>query len=710
MALTLCGSSHAASGKAASKIRLDPVTRYIHVTYPVPINATEEVEVACTWSDVGKSERHPARVTPLISETGMALAPNSERDRWIIGKVTERRAAGMERTVIFDPYPDAQKNGLVDVDFHIDIRSSTGESLSSQTVRIKADNTDVIYLTDWSKVFQKSMVTTTPTDGKWLIGKDASGNDFLSCKGGAPIAALTYPLSIEGAYAVFVATDPGAGSIALRLSGDERTERLSSSLYEKEILWRWTRMDNQHLVIKQNHYFTGYSDSSLQYVKLVPISKRVEANLNKRFSGKHDKFLAAYFEPYSWAFYNDIKENYQHREPLTAYQEAGVDLIDVSCGRFGCKAVFEGRIADQLIYSTEGDPIDGKVPVTDNVGRMQQYTNTLRTEIKYAKELGIGINAQFGATACYPGTPLEGDFSKAHPNWRRDDSLLLSVPEVRHYMARVYRELLGLGAPGISIDFCRYPDGVDSAADVTALLRELRAVADEFGKIRGRRVPILIRFPSTGTRRWKYFDYRTWAREGLVDYLCPSNIQGVYQFFDVKPYLQAVKGTKCKLTPEIDAIGWGPVSPGGLLQRAKQLYDAGADGVYIYQADGIINGSALRRYISLLRSTEAIDRWLKDDADNRPHCSKGIYISKPEDGRAYGFWERAQIWVEGIKAVEVETYLDGKLVGKLSAPPYLLGTDGYDSDKVVPTGEHTLLVRVKDGNGWLEQKFTITGQ
>ena len=497
----ICGFACAADQSMSARMWLDPVTRYIHVSYPVPSDAPDEVRVICSWSPAGKDVWNPARVTPFISETGKALASDSDRADWVLGRITERRAGGLRRTVIFDPYPEAQRAGRVDVDFRVDIRKVTGEKLSSQTIHLQADNTDVIYLTDWSNVFQKDLIATSATDGKWLLSKDASGMYRLSCKEGSPVAALTYPLDLKGQYSVFVSTDANIGPIMLRLSGDERTERVSSSATEKEVLWRRACMDRQHLVIKQRHYFTGYTASSLNYVKLVPHSKKDENGIRARIAGKHDKFVGAYFEPYSWAFYSPVTENYQHREPISAYAEAGVDLIAVSGGRFGSKFNYESRTSDQLLYGTQGDPINGKVPTTDNVGRMQQYTNMLATEIKYAREMGVGISAQFGATACYVSTPLESEFTKQHSDWRRNDSLLLSVPGVRDYMLRSYREMLEIGAPGISIDFCRYPDGVDSAKDCNELMRGMRKLADEFGKVRGKHVPILVRFPSTGTRR-----------------------------------------------------------------------------------------------------------------------------------------------------------------------------------------------------------------
>jgi hypothetical protein len=59
----------------------------------------------------------------------------------------------------------------------------------------------------------------------------------------------------------------------------------------------------------------------------------------------------------------------------------------------------------------------------------------------------------------------------------------------------------------------------------------------------------------------------------------------------------------------------------------------------------------------------------------------------------------------------VEMYLDGKLVSRYNGPPYLLGTEEHASNKVIPANrEVELLIRAKDGDGWLEQSFKIHGE
>ncbi|MGC8847219.1 MAG: hypothetical protein ACP5QY_15375, partial [Candidatus Hydrogenedens sp.] len=115
-------------------------------------------------------------------------------------------------------------------------------------------------------------------------------------------------------------------------------------------------MDRQHIVLKQTHYYTGYTESRIDYIKLVPLSTEQVQMLESQF-GTPDKIVAGYFEPYSWAFFEDIQESLQHREPISTYKEARVNIVDIQVGRFGMKVVYESRLTDQFLYNTIGDPI-----------------------------------------------------------------------------------------------------------------------------------------------------------------------------------------------------------------------------------------------------------------------------------------------------------------------------------------------------------------
>jgi len=699
---------------------IDPATRHFHIAYRVPENAPETVTVTCRWRHVGQEDWQVARVTPLLTETALALLAPGEPDTWEQGVVTERRAAGIERTIVFNPYPDAQVDGKVNVEFELQIAGPDGAVLQTERVALQADNSDVVYIEDWSQVLQRDDLAENPAreDRKWNwtpAGEQSQGaslGNSLSVISPPDVGArpITYPLDLKGHYLIYVCNRARYG-IDLRLSGDERADGISSRFPWQEVLWRWARMDRQHLVLQQPHAYTGYCTGQIDYVKFVPISDEQAKSLNARLQGPQDRLVAGYWEPYSWAFSENIRSTLQHREPLVAFAEARIGIVDTQVGRFGMKMVYETRLTDQLLYSTQGDPI-GHVanPTTDNVGRMQQYTNTLDATLRYCRELGMGAHANFGATNCYPGSPLQGNFSKEHPEWMRGHALRYEVPEVRQYILSLYRETLEIGAEGISIDYCRYPEGIDVAETCNAFLRELRALADEFGQARGRRVPVLVRFPAHGVRMSDRFDYVTWCKEGLVDYLCPSNIQGRHMNFDVTPYLEATRGTGVMLLPVVDALSWGLPFAGPFLQRVDQLYKAGCPGVYIYQADGrILARNSDRRVISILPDSAAVSSWCEHDRAMRLLCTKNIYITPYHQEPGYHGWERIRIWVEGVPDGPMEVYLDDKLVNTCDGPPYLVGTEANESDGVIPSGDHVLRIRVKDGDGWLERSFNIHG-
>ncbi|MBM3475041.1 MAG: hypothetical protein FJX75_17400 [Armatimonadetes bacterium] len=374
----------------------DPLSRHIRIAYRVPDTASAEVVVRCTWSPAGKDDWRPAKVTPFVTETAIELVEEEEWRGWLDGRVTERNAAGLERSVVFDPYPEAQIEGRVGVDFRVRVESLDGAELATQRTHLEADNSDVVYLEDWSQVLQKDALADAPKpeDRQWRFRTDLDPSVQTPGSGlygqspaDVPLPALTYPLDLTGWYAIYVCTQAHYG-VELRLTGDERADLLGSDQPQQEILWRWARMDRQHLVLQQGQSYTGYAAANIDYVKLVPLTEEQVAELDGQLAGKRDKLVVGYWEPYSWAFGRHVTQTLQHREPLVAFSEARMDIVDTQVARFGDKAVYESRKTDQLLYSTIGDPI-GTIaqPKTDNVGRMQQYTNTLEATLRYAREL-----------------------------------------------------------------------------------------------------------------------------------------------------------------------------------------------------------------------------------------------------------------------------------------------------------------------------------
>ena len=703
--------------------RVDPFTRFIRITFPVPASAPGSIDVKAEVRPAAGGEWFPARVGKYRSATAVNLCPadvwNEEMDR---GMIREYRAAGLKRTLIWMPYPEFEIKGMVAAVFRITLKAGR-RVLGIGETKVTADNSDVVYLNDWGDVLQKDFVTASPKPGeaRWWVHSGIGGpqtpilGDLLDVfEKNRILPKLTSRLNLRGPYAIFVSVPDSLSAVELGLSGDERMQLFFSRKYRQEVFWKCARMDFQNLVIRQPwrtvYEYEDLYRARLDCVKLVPASGELLTAPGSGAAGLRDKAVIGYYEPYSWAFFENVQSNGQIREPLLAFQEAGVDIVDIQIGRLGAKPAFESRNEEPLFWNTAGDPVRGRVPETGNVGRMQQYTNMLQSGLRYAHDFGMRAFANFGAGNSYPGTPLQGDFAAVHPDWHSGAQLRYDIPQVREHMLRFYEEAIEIGADGISIDYCRYPDGQMSAGVCTGFLKRLRGLADQYSLKRGRRIPISVRFPAQGVRHWEWFDYRTWCREELVDFLCPSNLQARHLNFDIRSYRDAVRGTAVKLCPVIDALEWGPSWPGEFLERVRSLYRDGADGVNIYQCDAAaFDGSAAREMVRACASTQALDSFLRAEAERTADISKDIYLKPTHRGKRYNRWERVRFWVDGTVPSEVRVWLDGKPINRFTAPPYWVGSEGYESDRLLE-GTHLLKIRARNGRQWLERTFHIEGE
>ena len=688
--LTSIGAAETQS--LAVQYEIDPVSRYVHVACDVPKDAPETVVAKLEISlDEGKAWQ-PGHVQPLLSDTARNFYPADLWDRaYSKGETVEEYAPGTTRTLVWNPFE--QVEGDRDVAVRVTLAESDGTAVASGQTTVELRNADVVIIDDWTAVLQAGAVSGDPKPGEksWWFRKDqqgplapSSGTSLDVKEKGVALPQITCPLDLKGTYAVFVSMPPKTRSIIeLRLSGDLRCQCFgndAASLHGDfirpghEAFWRWTPMDCQHLVVKQSyrtiHEYEDDYRSRLDRVRFVPLPEETVASLDARWAHDEKRWVyAGYNEPYSWAFFENVQTSLQHAEPLLAFAEAGVDIVDTQLGRGGMRKVYETRKGDRLIQQTHGDPIRGKTPETGNVGRMQQYTNMFATQNKIVSLLGGNFFANFGMTNCYPGSSLEARFSKTHPEWRSGSFLKYDVPEVRAHVLAFYEEVLELGATRLSFDMCRYSNAVKKSETVTGFLRELRALADKHTKPGQARIPILARFPAHGANRAEFMDYKTWIAEGLVDYLCPSwNQDNRDQFgFDVAPYVKATRGTEVRVLPDI--YNAPALLPGFTYQRVLGLRDEGVDGVYYYQADAPILGSAeTRRFMSLLGSPAALDRWNRAEDAKQDQYSRRIY--RHMVGKTTCFW------IEGFRPKSVEIWYDGKRFKQFAGGPYCVDLPG----------------------------------
>ena len=198
---------------AGLEYSVDPVTRYVKVIYEVPGGAPELVSVRAQFRMEGATAWSPAAVWPQVSDTAIGLMQPEDWNAGIRqGRITERRAGGLRRTLVWNPSELGARK--LAVDFRIAVYGADA-LLSQQQVRMQLDNSDVVLLNDWSRVVQQGAVSEKPAPGApvWWLRRTPHGAALEVKQKGVELPPLTYPLDLRGWYAVFVSTPAKLGAI-----------------------------------------------------------------------------------------------------------------------------------------------------------------------------------------------------------------------------------------------------------------------------------------------------------------------------------------------------------------------------------------------------------------------------------------------------------------------------------------------------------------
>jgi hypothetical protein len=266
----------------------------------------------------------------------------------------------------------------------------------------------------------------------------------------------------------------------------------------------------------------------------------------------------------------------------------------------------------------------------------------LRVIIDRCRDKGIRVNVSFRACANYP--PPMADTFNGELYWKHEDCRIMTrwgkpayrlsyaYPEVRAFRLAIIREAAGYGPDGIHLDFLRHPPFVgydapllkayrekygadpleepederwyDLCAEVmTGFVQDVRNAIDAEGKRQGRKLTLSASFDVDNYRK-QGLDVAQWIRDGLVDQISPGRhgLGGIY--FPVTQFADMVRGTSCGLFPRLEHTIAGhdptPESERGEVTfesermtlnlyraRALQLYDEGADGIYLFNTSGI---------------------------------------------------------------------------------------------------------------------------
>ena len=184
-----------------------------------------------------------------------------------------------------------------------------------------------------------------------------------------------------------------------------------------------------------------------------------------------------------------------------------------------------------------------------------------------------------------------------HPEW-----IILgtandyALEEVRNMMLTFTQEVLdGYDVDGIEYDYMRWchmfkpGEGQKNAHLLNDFTRKTRKLLDETAQRRGcDRLEFGVRVPqSIAECDYLGFDLATWIKEGLVDYVVPSDFFHTDTNMKTEDFVKLAKGTDCKIYPAIHPM----ISMDGPNEHYRLMklenYRAAAQNFYGFGADGI---------------------------------------------------------------------------------------------------------------------------
>jgi hypothetical protein len=190
-----------------------------------------------------------------------------------------------------------------------------------------------------------------------------------------------------------------------------------------------------------------------------------------------------------------------------------------------------------------------------------------------------------------------------HPDWRLEDpvgalsdrvgALDFKYDGVRQRLLSFVAEFLEeYDADGMEFDYMRMchmfrpREAREHAHLLTDFMRRARGLLDAASRKRQRgRLLLGVRVPQTMEECTNLgFDVRTWIKEGLIDYVCPSDFWATDFVARTEEFSKLTKGTNCKVYPSVSPTA---VFPGDVWYLKPDHYRAAAKNFYAFGADGV---------------------------------------------------------------------------------------------------------------------------
>lgn len=533
-----------------------------------------------------------------------------------------------------------------------------------------------IILSDMGQCLPSSALSPTRQRNHWQLLQyetEAFDGQLISAGFMTEAPEVRLPSPHEGCFAIYIGLwmagqcaggwgrstmgSDAVGSLKIRLEADAcsvafRRESPARDNLE-DVFWKIADLEGEDFVIgQQSSGFRG--QSSIAYVRLVPLSKDEEAAWRADVGVAENKRLVATNDAFGVFFRNCITTREGIWEQIEPYRNTDFKMLwwEIVGGMFGAWRK-EGKTYAEGV---EDYPRPGDLFVAESYRTMRAGgINPLKTAMDYAHEIGLEFHVTQRSEMFQTGPPFEEvfstDFYLEHPEWRLRDidgtevtGMSYAHEGVRRYLVSLLEEATSLGADGAGIIYPRSapfvlyeqtfvdafverhsedPREVDEEDDrvirlraefMTAFMRELREAMDRVGEVLGRRLAIsAIVFATEAENRLAGLDLAGWIRGGLLDHLSPYPYSRAKSVMDIETayFRHITQGTACRLYPNVMPRHMPAAE---YREMAKFYYDEGADGLLFWDTYQRHDGSSQWETIRRLGHREEI-RTAAEQAD-----------------------------------------------------------------------------------------------
>lgn len=568
------------------------------------------------------------------------------------------------RTIILNPATPYNDDIKYQVIVTKDVKAKDGKLLK-KPIKMKFSIKAVVPTVDDAGYFYNMNSLINKDTKGWTISAlkyaDGTKGELLETEGYNSSTVET-PFKLNGYYKIYIGYASGTSPIEVKKSSSKEYVQVTSDstyysgtgydqqyIYEKFALL--DNFNNEGIVIDSKN-----RKVRIAYIRAVKATDAEIKLYNTENEGAKEKRVIYDNDGYSsfsdGIFPNSESLNTKLAAPLASKNVGILNWTLGTTAMLNYNSKYAGKALESFDkYPSQLRDIDKRAK-TQILSILSEGKSPLEFLAEFGEEQNLDVYASLRMAAFYPEDKygfLNGNIYNSYKDVKQRDGYGFSYfyPKTRDYITNVLKEASSFKyVDGVTLDFCRYPTVMTSEANQDTKIK----IMTEFMRRIRKEIPnkkIVVRIPYNNYLSYG-FDIKTWIKEGLIDVLVPSNIS-VDDFFNVKPFVDMVKGTKIKLYIGICADVTGhdltkeeeQLMKAGLyvhnktylsineyMKRTAEVYAAGADGVFLFNTTyRIYINSSSPKEASMLGDKVAMAKWYYFQYNPKP-VVKSVVITK----------------------------------------------------------------------------------